>query len=184
VKGRTQFDGGKGRIDIAQIKAPLQNLAILLNEGERIAKWPDLWPYERLIGDWSVNGKQHVLDFALDNLTARLNGEYDPLSDALDMKAQVQFVTLPDIKGFDVNPLLVDLPIPVNCRGTLESPECSLDAQAAQQVVAKVLASEQGRAEIDRQIDEKVPEEYRETARGLLDMLGGSRKKESPPQQQ
>lgn len=180
IKGKTTFDGGQGKIDISQIKAPLLNLATLLRDAERVQKWPDMWPYERFIGEWVVNGKNHAIDLGLDNLTAKINGDYDPLTDALDMKARVQFATLPNIKGFDVNPLLMDLPIPVNCRGTLAEPKCTIDSQASKEIIAKVMASEKGddvRAELDRQIDEQVPEEYRETARGLLDMLGGSRKK-------
>ncbi|MCB1686106.1 MAG: AsmA family protein [Pseudomonadales bacterium] len=181
VSGKTTFDGGKGRIDISQMKQPVLNLARMLNDTQRVEQWPDMWPYERLIGEWVVNGKTHAIDLALDNLTAKLNGDYDPLTDALDMTARVQFSTLPDIRGFDVNPLLRDLPIPVNCRGTLEVPDCAIDPKASREIVASVLAGEKGdeaRAEINRQIDEKVPEEYRETARGLLDLLGGGKRKD------
>ena len=51
-------------------------------------------------------------------------------------------------------------------------------------LVAAVLTSEQGsevREKIDEAIEEKVPEEYREAARGLLDMLGESLKQKRDP---
>jgi hypothetical protein len=179
VKGKTTFDGGKGRIDIAQIKQPLLNLATLFEEPDRIAAWPDLWDYERLIGEWVINGTNHQMDFALDNLTAAARGDYDPIADALDMKVEFLFEDNSDMHSFDVNPVLVGLPIPLKCTGSLEAPKCSVTAEATRNLVAAVLTSEQGskaREKIDEAIEEKVPEEYREAARGLLDLLGDSLK--------
>lgn len=184
VRGKTTFDGGKGRIDIAQIKQPLLALAKLLREPERIAAWPDLWTYERLIGDWAINGTNHQLDLALDNLTAAINGDYDPLTDTLDMDVEFLFEDNPDMHSFDVNPVLVGLPIPLKCTGTLETPKCGVTEKATRNFITAVLTSEQGskaREKIDKVIDEEVPEEYRETARGLLDMLGESLKKRKEP---
>jgi hypothetical protein len=179
VQGTTNFDGGQGRIDIAQIKQPLLGLANLFQEGERIAAWPDLWNYERLIGEWNIDGIRHELDLALDNLTAGFRGTYDPLTDALNMNVEFLFEDNPDLHSFDVNPVLVGLPIPLTCTGSLEAPACKVNAEATRNLVAAVLTSEQGsaaRAQIDQAIDEKVPEEYREAARGLLDILGESLK--------
>jgi len=184
VRGQTTFDGGKGRIDIAQIKQPLLALATLLREPERIAAWPDLWTYERLIGDWAIDGTNHELDLAFDNLTAAVNGDYDPLTDVLDMDVEFLFEDNPDLHSFDVNPVLVGLPIPMKCTGTLETPKCGVTQEATQNFIAAVLTSEQGskaRERIDQVIDEEVPEEYRETARGLLDLLGESLKKRNDP---
>ncbi|TNF83760.1 MAG: hypothetical protein EP301_11245 [Gammaproteobacteria bacterium] len=184
VRGQTTFDGGKGRIDIAQIKRPLLALATLLRSPEQIAAWPELWTYERLIGDWTINGTNHQLNLALDNLTAAIDGDYDPLSDALDMDVEFVFEDDPNMHSFDVNEVLVGLPIPLTCQGTLEAPQCKVTEEATRNFVAAVLTSEQGskaREKIDQVIDEEVPEEYRETARGLLDILGESLKKRKDP---
>ena len=137
-----------------------------------------------LIGDWAINGTNHQLDLAFDNLTAAVNGDYDPLSDALDMDVEFLFEDNPDMHSFDVNPVLVGLPIPMKCTGTLEAPQCGVTQEATQNFIAAVLTSEQGskaREKIDQVIEEEVPEEYRETARGLLDMLGESLKKQKDP---
>ncbi len=184
VRGQTTFDGGKGRIDIAKIKEPLLALATLLRSPDRIAAWPDLWSYERLIGDWAINGTNHQLDLAFDNLTAAVNGDYDPFTDALDMDVEFLFEDNPDLHSFDVDPVLVGLPIPLRCTGTLEAPQCGVTKEATQNFVTAVLTSEQGseaREKIDQVIEEEVPEEYRETARGLLDLLGESLKKRNDP---
>ena len=180
VQGKTVFDGGQGRIDIAQIKQPLLNLATMFREPDRIAAWPELWTYERLIGEWVINGTRHEMDFALDNLTAAIRGDYDPLSDALDMDVEFLFEDNPGMHSFDVNPVLVGLPIPLSCSGSLEAPTCAVTADATRNLVAAVLTSEDGevREKIDDAIEEKVPEEYREAARGLLDLLGESLKKQ------
>ncbi len=183
VRADTQFDGGKGQISITQIKQPLLALATLFNEGERVQKWPDPWDYERMTGDWQIDGKQHALNFSLDNLTAAMNGTYDALTDELNMQLEVTFQDNPGMHSFDVNPLLIGLPIPFQCVGSLDNPSCRVDPAATQRLVASVLRDSKGQElidELDRKIDEDVPEEYREAARSLLDLLGGALKK--PPQ--
>lgn len=182
VKGKNTFDGGQGRIDISQIKQPLLRLATLFQDQDRIAAWPDLWNYQRLVGDWAIDGTHHQMDFALDNLTADATGDYDPLTDALDMDMQFVFKSDPDIPGFDVNPALIGVPIPLTCTGTLEAPKCGVTREGATRLVASVMQTEQGqelRDKLDKKIDEEVPEQYRDAARGLLDMLSGSKKPKS-----
>lgn len=183
VRGKTQFNGGKGSIDVTRIKQPLLALATLLREDEHIRKWPEIWEYERFVGDWSINGTQHAMDLALDNLTAAIAGSYDPLTDALDMQLDIVFEDNPNMHSFDVNPLLVGLPIPLRCRGTLDAPKCAVDQAAAQRIVASALASEQGselRNKLEEKIDEDVPEEYRDAAKTLLDIFSNSKKPKQP----
>lgn len=182
MTGETTFDGGQGTISISKIKQPMLRIATLLKEPERISRWPDLWNYQRLLGNWRIQGREHSLNFALDNLTVTADGSYDVLQDEMDMLAELQFTTLPDGQMFDVNPLLMDLPIPVRCVGSAEAPKCALVADAARRIVAKVLTSDENsalRAKINEKIDKEVPEQYREAARGLLDLLGGSLEKQS-----
>ena len=179
MRGATQFDGGKGQISIEKIKQPLLALATLFNEADRIERWPALWDYERMTGDWQIDGKKHVLKLALDNLTAAINGTYDPQSDDLDMKFDVIFEDNPGMHSFDVNPRLLNVPIPFRCRGTLEDPTCGIDSDASKRLVATVLrdaVDQEVRTELDARIEEDVPEEYREAARSLLDLLGGKKK--------
>ena len=95
----------------------------------------------------------------------------------MDMLAELQFTTLADGQMFDVNPLLMDLPIPIRCVGAANEPSCGLVADAAQRIVAKVLTSDENsalRAKLDEKIEEEVPEQYRDAARGLLDLLGNA----------
>jgi hypothetical protein len=175
LSGETSFDAGKGAISIGMIKQPLLAIATLLQEPEKISSWPDVWNYERLVGNWRVDKQHHIVELALDNLTVVADGDYDAATDDLDMLAELTFKTLPEGTMFEVNPLLMDLPIPVRCRGALESPNCRVDEKAAQRLVASMLTSREGsamREKLNQKIEEKVPEEYRDAARSILDLLG------------
>lgn len=178
MSGATAFDGGQGRIDISTIRNQALALATMLNEGERVQRWPEMWDYQRLVGEWRIDGRRHELEAALDNLGLSAEGVYDPLSDELDMLLTLVFTDDPALPVFELNPLLYDLPIPVRCRGTLAEPSCRVDQQVAQRIVAEALSGENSalRGTLERKIEEDVPEEYRDAARSLLDVLSGSRR--------
>ena len=183
IEGETTFDGARGNISITQIKQPLQGLATLLKEPERVSAWPDLWQYEDLTGRWRVNGSNHELALALDNLRVLAKGTYNVTEDQLDMLAELQFVSLHEGAMFDVNPLLMDLPIPLQCNGSVENPSCRLAPDAAQRIMASVLTSGENsalRAKVDTKIEEQVPEQFRDAARDLLDLLGDSLNRDTP----
>ncbi len=181
VSGETQFDGGQGQINIAKIKQQLLRIAVLLNETDKVMALPDMWSYQRMVGSWRIIEQHHQLDFALDNLTVIAEGDYNPETDNLDLLAELTFENDPALPLFDINPMLLNLPIPVRCRGTLADPTCRIDDRAAQRVVAAALTKSDSplRAKLEEKIEEKVPEKYQEAAKALLDLLGGSRKKRS-----
>jgi len=171
LKGTTHFDGGQGTIDISRVKTPLANLAALIKEDARIRTWPELWHYQHLAGDWEIDGTRHLLTLALDNLNANFDGTVDPLNDALDMRIDLKVDDAGNGHGFDVGPLLTGIPIPLRCLGTLKEPKCAVDQDSARRIAASALAADDGefKSKLERKIDTDVPEEYRETARGLLD---------------
>ncbi len=179
LSGETHFDGGQGSIDISAVKARLLELAALFNEGERIARWPETWQYQRLVGDWRIERQHHVLDLALDNLQVSAQGDYAAGDDQMDMLVELVFGNDPDWPVFEMNPLLYDVPIPIRCRGAVSSPSCRLDEAAAQRIAARALSGEDSelRAKLEEKIDREVPEEYRDAARSLLDALGGALKR-------
>ena len=171
------FDGGEGQIDISEIKRQVAALAQHSKQASSVDKWPDTWRYTYLVGAWRADGNAHRLDLALDNLTVMADGTYDPTSDALDMQASLTFGDDPAYSRFDVNPLLVGLPIPAHCRGSLAQPTCRLDDAQALKNVGRALAGGDGSAlksKLAEKIDEEVPEQYRDAARTLLDILSGA----------
>jgi len=177
LTGQTRFDGGQGEIDISMVRSQLLQLAEMLNQGERIRAWPETWHYQRFVGDWRIDGEQHQVDAALDNLSLTGTGRYRFPADELNMLFHLTFGQDPALPVFDVDPLLYDLPIPVRCRGSLAEPTCRLDADAAQGIVARALSgggNSELRRKLEQRIDEQVPEEYRDAARSLLEALGDS----------
>ena len=94
VSGETRFDGGQGQIDIVQITQQLLRIALLLNETDKVTALPDMWSYQRLVGNWRIDEQHHQLDFALDNLTVLAEGDYNPENpetDKLDLLAELTF---------------------------------------------------------------------------------------------
>ncbi|MEQ8857016.1 MAG: AsmA family protein [Pseudomonadales bacterium] len=182
LSGETRFDGGKGRIDISAIRTELIDLAGRFNEAERIRGWPEQWDYQRFVGTWRIDRQHHVLDMALDNLTLAAEGDYQPASDRLDMLVELTFGKDPAWPVFDVPPLLYDLPIPLRCQGSAAEPECRIDPDAAQRLVARAVSGSDPelRSKLEQTIDEQVPEQYRDAARALLEALGRSQPAAEP----
>jgi AsmA-like protein len=175
IQAASEFDGGQGQLNISKIKQQLMQIALLARKGEDVSAWPDIWDYEEFTGRWNINGADHDLKFALDNMSVAADGTYDPIADSLNMLAQVTVHEAPEGSPFRINPLLEGTAIPVRCQGTAADPKCALDQGAAQKLVAKAL--QQGddsglRRKLEKKIDEDVPEEYREAAKGILDLLG------------
>ncbi len=183
VRGTAKIDAGTGTIDISLLKSSVLALAELAGQGEKVAGWPDELNYEKLAGDWKVEGRTHTLDLLLDNMAIVANGEYDPISGAMDMRGALTVNEHPSLSSFDINPALYGAPIPIRCTGTTEEPDCGLDKSEAQNTL-QTIAANRARSEIDEKLDEaisdKVPEEYQDKAREALKGLGGllNRKKD------
>lgn len=176
VQAETTFDGGQGSINISKIKQQLAKMALLSGKSEDVAAWPDIWHYQDFTGDWRVDGAQHQLNFTLDNMQVDAEGSYNYLQESIDMLAHV-IVHNAEHSPFRINPLLAGTAIPVRCRGDAADPQCKLDEKASRNIIAKALQrdDESGlRTKLEQKIDEEVPEEYRETARNLLELLGRS----------
>ncbi len=178
LSGIINYDGGEGDIDISEIKQQVASLARYTKEASSVNNWPDTWHYKHFVGAWRIDGRNQRMDFALDNLTVLAEGQVDLLQDQLDMDASMTFGDDDEYTKFDVNPLLVGLPIPAQCRGSLAEAQCKLDQSQALKNVGRALSSGEGtalRSKLEEKIDEEVPEQYRDAARSLLDLLTGSR---------
>ena len=186
VKGKTTFDGGKGKLDISELKRQVQPIALLAGKDDRIARWPDMLNYQKFTGNWAVNGHQHELAMDLDNLALVARGSYDPLADDMDMTLAVTVKTDPALQSFQINPLLMDIALPLHCRGSTEEPKCAADQDGVKRIVASALTGQSNpevQKRLDEAIEEKVPEEHREAARALLKGFGELLNQSQKPQQ-
>jgi len=184
LAGHTTFDGGKGTLDITQIKRQALAVAAIAGGTELVNAWPEHLKYQRFTGTWNTNGASQDLDVALDNLTLTANGKLDALADDMDMTVTVTVSADPDYSSFKVSPLLTGLPLPVRCRGSLDAPKCGADEAGTRKLLAQALSGSnpEMKAKLDKAIDEKVPEKYRDAARSLLEQLNkGPQQPPSPP---
>ena len=174
--GELFFDGTEGTLDITSLKEPVLAVATAVGQGDKVANWKDRWDYTRFTGTWHLNGEQHRIGFAIDNLNVQASGQHRWREDELALSGTATVGSDPAFSSFDIDPLLYDLPIPVRCNGSLVEPECKLDEDGGKRVIAQVLRGEAGeplRARLQEELD-KVPEQLRGAARSLLDALGSA----------
>jgi AsmA protein len=185
LKGNTQLDGGQGRLDIAAIKQQALAIAAIAGGVDKVNAWPDILSYKRLTSTWKVDGFRHDLKVLLDNLSITLDGTVDPFSEAMDVVASVKLLQGTPYQSFVLDPTLMNVDLPVRCKGTVSTPDCKPDPAGMRTLLTRVLTSDspEVKARVDKTIEEKVPEQYRDTARSLLDMLrqGGSPGTQQPP---
>ena len=177
ISAKTDFDGGQGQINIAKIKQQLAQIALLTKQSDDVAKWPDMWDYKELTGRWQITGPVHDLSFAIDNMSVKVDGEYDYLADNMNLLGHVIVAQADEDSPFQVNSYLEDTPIPVLCTGPAADPDCRLDSRAAQKLIRRALTDDSDtglRRKLEEKIEEEVPEEYRDAAKSLLDLLGRS----------
>ncbi len=173
LAGHASFDGGKGVLNIAEIKRQALAVAALAGGTELINAWPERLNYQRFIGTWATQGTQQKLDAALDNLALTANGTVDALANNMDVAVTITVQDLPQFNSFKVSPILTGLPLPVRCRGSLDAPTCAADQEGMRKLLAQAITGgdPQMKAKLNQAIDERVPEEYRDAARSLLEML-------------
>ncbi len=175
IRATSEFDGGQGEINITKIKEQLARIAVLTRRSEQVERWPDMWQYKHFTGRWKTEGANQELRFALDNMNVDAEGTYDYLNDSIDMLAEVTILETTEDSPFKINETLQGTPIPIRCRGLASDPKCRLDEHAARNLIAGALRNdnESGlRQKLEKKIDEEVPEEYRDAARDLLDLIG------------
>jgi AsmA protein len=173
LRGRTTFDGGQGKLDIGIIKEQALALADVAGGTEKVQAWPDILNYRRFTGVWDVDGERHNLRLLLDNLSLALDGTFDPFTEALDVNATVKLLEGTPYPSFVMDAFLMGVDVPVRCTGTLAEPACRPDEAGVRNLLTRALSSDDPatRAKLDQAIDERVPEEYRDAARSLLDLL-------------
>jgi AsmA protein len=186
VSGSTKFDGGQGQLSIGELKQQAMAIAALAGNVERVQRWPDVLDYRRLTGDWKVDGMQHEVSLLLDNLQLNINGTYDPMTTAMDMRVALTVLDEPEYRSLDIHPRLIGLSLPVRCRGSLDSPSCRPDEGAVRTVIADALRDEAtgaARERLDDAIERHIPDEYRGPAQDLLRGLRNPRQERQQPEQ-
>ena len=177
VAGELFFDGAQGTLDITELKRPIEVVSATVGNADSVSRWPDRWQYQRFTGTWIIDGLNHRIGFVIDNLSVQGSGIHDWMQDDLDMNLTLTVSDDPAFSSFDINPLLVDLAIPVRCQGPLTGVRCKLDEAGARDLLGRALrgdANEPLKEKLEQTIEENVPEEFQDAARALLDLIGGA----------
>jgi len=173
MNGRTTFDGGEGVLNIEEIKHAALRIAEVAGGADKVSAWPDRLKYQRFTGTWDVNGTDLLVDVALDNLTLHARGKLDALADDMDMRVAVTVTDDPQYQSFKIGSALMGLPLPMRCKGSIAAPKCGADEDGTRKLIAQALSGSNPEMteRLNKTIDEKVPEQYRDAARSLLDLL-------------
>ena len=179
MNGRTTFDGGQGVLNIEEIKHAALRIAEVAGGADKVSAWPNRLKYQRFTGTWGVNGSDQLIDVVLDNLTLHAKGTLDTLADDMDLHVTVTVNDDPQYQSFKIGSALMGLPLPMRCKGSIAAPKCGADEDGTRKLIAQALSGSDPEMtkRLNKTIDEKVPEQYRDAARSLLDLL----KKGNPP---
>ena len=172
ISGNISLQAGEGEMQAPALNRLLASAARL--SGIAAAAPPSRLRHQSLVGEWKVQGADQQLRIEMDNLVVEAKGQHHFLPDILDLAATVTLNDDPTLPQLAPNPILVDLPIPLRCKGTLAQPNCALDGPAAGRLLKDLLQGGQGspqRERLNAVIDGWVPAEHQEAARALLQLL-------------
>ena len=176
LSGECRLVGGAGRIDSPAVDGLFAAAARLAGDFRDVAGLA--LDYRELTGTWRISGTKHRIQADLDNLAVRAQGEYDYLADNLDLLVQLVIEKPPaeasHWSGRAVSAALLGLPVPVRCRGSIQSPRCGLDVGALAAQLADLARAEEGSREarqVEAIIDGIAPPKYRKAVASLLKLL-------------
>jgi AsmA protein len=191
AQGTVHLEGATGTLDATPVKTGMLQVARLLEHGERIERWPDRLSYRELRGDWRlVDGLgDQTLKLRVDNLELDAEGGLAPDTGVFDFRIGATFLKIlaeqAIARTFDVDPDLEGIRWPLRCLGSLgdDANPCGLDQAAAGDLIAQVLRTEAGapvRAKLEKELEQRLPEELRAPAQELLQGLFGRKATPAP----
>lgn len=175
LNGKSTFNIADGTLDVRPIKKIAAIVDSLQGTKSGIAEWPDMLPFAFLKGDHNFNVgmiKDQTLTASIENMRITGKGGIDYFANTLiyDLEA-----TLLETAGqFKVNQSLTGVSFPLHCEGSLDAEVMALclpDRSAITNMIKDLAAQEikrQGTEAIQKKIDEQIPDELKEKAKGLL----------------
>lgn len=175
LNGKSTFSIANGTLDVRPIKQVAALVDGLQGTKSGIAEWPDMLPFEFLKGDHNFKTgimKDQSLNASIENMRITGKGGIDYFANSMvyDLDA-----TLLETAGqFKVNQNLVGIRFPLHCEGSLDADPidlCMPDRSAITKLIKDLATQEikrQGTDAIRKKIEEQVPDELKEKAKGLL----------------
>lgn len=176
IAGDSRYTVNKGTIDVTAFKQVATVTDAIIGKQSSISQWPDMLPFENLKGNHKFEkgaAANQTFRFSFTNMDVSGKGGFDYFGNAIDYRVSTTFRE--DVNGpFTVNPKFAGIELPVDCKGSLDldtSELCKPDNKAVARIMQDIAAQElkrKGKKEVEKAIQDKVPEEHKELAEKLL----------------
>lgn len=173
LTGSTQFAISENSVDIGVIKQIFTTISALSPSGGSIQQWPDQIQFSQF-GGYIVldNGitENQLINLKMDNFQLDGVGAIDLASSTFNYQLAFTLLGEPELQTIPINELYRDVQWPVECAAAFAdkvSQYCRPDFTGVRELFTQ-LGSNALRNTLEESIKEKVPENLRDTARGLL----------------
>ncbi len=175
LDGTSTFSVIDGTLDVRPIKNIAATIDSLRGKQSRVAVWPDRMPFNELRGEHHFNQGTltQAMSFAVEHLSGTGTGGFDYLDNRLNYDFRINLGENVD-SDFKVGPALANIRWPLHCEGAMDAgiaTLCRPDKKGIQTLVTDVAKQElkrKGEKELNKLIEEKVPEQLKDVLKGLF----------------
>ncbi|MEC7893364.1 MAG: AsmA family protein, partial [Pseudomonadota bacterium] len=176
LSGNSAFSVTDSSVDIGVIKQVFTAIAALSPNGEAIQQWPDVIRFGDMSGylilEDGLNSQQEIR-LRMDNFDISGSGRIDPDAQTFDYDLLFTVLGAPYTQTIPINELYHNVPWPVDCSAAFAddvSRYCRADFTRVRDIFSQI-GSNALHNELQDIITDQVPEQFRDSARGLLRSL-------------
>lgn len=178
IDGTTSFSIADNAIDIGIVKQLFSSISVLspTGSGDLAQQWPDVVRFSSLAGHLIFNeGLKQGQEFKvnMDNFEITAGGGIDLTAETFDYDVVLTIFGEPALQTIPVAPLYQGVGWPVACSASFDSEfsqYCGPDFGKVRELFVQISRNQVERRVQDA-VTEKVPEELRDSARGLLNRI-------------
>ena len=173
LSGTTQFAVTGNSVDIGVIKQVFTAISALSTTGEAIQQWPDVISFQELTGyillENGITENQQV-KLRIDNFDVTGTGGLDLVTETFDYDLLFTVLGEPFVQTIQIGPRYHDISWPVRCSSAFQdnvTRYCRPDFAEVRQLFIQ-MGTNEVRRRLDDVVNDQVPEQLQDGARGLL----------------
>lgn len=173
LNGATTFAVTDNSVDIGLLKQVFTAITALSPDGDTVQQWPDVIQFSELGGyllfEDGIEANQQ-LKLRMDNFDISGTGGINLAEQSFDYDMQFTILGEPAPQTIQINEHYLNIEWPVNCKASVSDPVsqyCGPDFTRVREIFTQMATNELKTRATDTLIDQ-VPEELRDSARGLL----------------
>lgn len=176
LTGQSRFNVKDGSLDVRPLKSVAQTVDMLRGKTSSISEWPDIMPFNHMVGQHVFQQGTRtgqILNAEIENLSITALGGLDLQAETLDYDVTAMFKQT-ETGAFKVSKQMAGIRWPLSCSGRINAAPgelCFGKDGAIQDLVTDIIAQDvkrRGNEKLDKLIEEKVPDEYKDIANDLL----------------